>query len=422
MLVCAALVVLCAGQALADPTPAPSPSPTPYEAENPIAEEESIPIEGEPGELSPWNEWDGRFWSGHLGIVAALSGVVPTQNAANVEQVGSLGPSVKLRTDRFTVNGKLKFKNPWSFIVSVNYDGADAQTDAPSFSFTDLAVTAPIGRIGALSIGKQKEGAALDRLGSRLLYSFNELPVNVSALFPSRNDGFRFSGSTADERMTYSVGYFDGFITSGGPALAGNQYVARVTWLAQYKDDADLIHLGFNERYSTEQNGTLRFRSKPEDFNLPNFIDTGNFAAKGAMTLGYEVAVARGPFQFISEIDPTRVYGGGTGDPWIGGWDAQLSFMITGDHRSYKKRGGIFGSVQQVRPDNGAFEIAVRYSDGNLNGGTVAGGELGRTTAQVNYWSPKSWRVTLAYASSFLNKNGLLGRTQYIEPTVSWSL
>jgi phosphate-selective porin OprO/OprP len=114
-------------------------------------------------------------------------------------------------------------------------------------------------------------------------------------------------------------------------------------------------------------------------------IDTGSIPAKHAGTIGGEIAVQKGPFFAQSEIEGISVSrSDGVASPSFGGWYVEGGWMLTGEPRLYNASTAAFDGPSIAHPFSlrdhgwGAWELALRYSDADLN---FAGGAPGTAPA-----------------------------------------
>src|SRR5262249_10835191 len=104
-------------------------------------------------------------------------------------------------------------------------------------------------------------------------------------------------------------------------------------------------------------------------------INTGNIDARDASEVGLEFAVQKGPFFLQTEyewfhVDRTDI---GLSSPHFDGWYIEGSWVITGERRVYDKQTAAFNAPPVAHPFTwggggwGAWELAARYSDVDLN-------------------------------------------------------
>jgi len=127
----------------------------------------------------------------------------------------------------------------------------------------------------------------------------------------------------------------------------------------------------------------FRKESRPESNLAQILVDTGEFAADNELRLGLEAAQVWGPLSLQSEFMVSEVEAkGSAGDPTFPAFYFMGSYILTGEHRLYRKNVGAFG---RVHPETrgGAWELMGRYSDLDLDSEDITGGVL-------HDWTPGS--------------------------------
>ncbi len=187
-----------------------------------------------------------------------------------------------------------------------------------------------------------------------------------------------------------------------------------------------LLHLGVSSQYvfrpadtggpdvAATSRYTAQFRDRIESrTDGTRLVDTGGIPAKDYWVVGLEAGFQMHNFYAEGEyfrygID--RIAQPGIPNPRFSGWYLQGSYVLTGEPRVYNKVNGAFDGPAVAFPFNpmagqwGAWELAMRYSDLNLNfhqltaaatstdlttAGSVRGGEQKIFTVGVNwYWNP----------------------------------
>lgn len=203
-------------------------------------------------------------------------------------------------------------------------------------------------------------------------------------------DGVGFQGNGG-------IWYFSSYLTSdtfGKGQITGQEaYVGRAAVAPIQDPDSNFnVHLGGNLGYVFHPEGInpnactttapacyiVNFSDRPElrEWNA-SWISSGNINARTAYTAGIEGAVSYGPLLLegenfwygINRRDPSA----GQTNPNFSGWYVQGSWVLTGEPRTYSMANAAF-----VRPvpandfdpsagDWGAWEVAARYSDTNLD-------------------------------------------------------
>jgi phosphate-selective porin OprO and OprP len=324
-----------------------------------------------------------------------------------------------------------------------------------------------IGRIraGHLKVCQGLEG---NQFSSSRAMTFNENAAYTDAFYTIFGTGVQILNSALDDgrgdRVTWqAMMYRDDFVNNG--LLAGNtgaqfgdgdfSYAARITALPLAEcEDHHLLHLGLSYSWRKAENaqaapglGTVgpplaRFRARPElrdatggfgdNVSLPGnssrLIDTGAVTARAGTALGTELWYIRGPFSVMAEwafasfVDaqvPVTVGGQSrviTGDRNFHGGYVTVSYVRTGETRTYDRTYGREGTFYVERPFTnafakrgedgsyllgwGAWEIAARYSYVNLNDGPIQGGVFSGTTVGLNWYLSSNLKVQAEYLTN----------------------
>lgn len=377
-----------------------------------------------------WNQLDASWIDLQLHITAMLDGAFFSQNAANVEQVGDLGPRKEFRLENLELDGQLLAPFPWRFQIAAEYDGADQKNGQRGWSLSDLNVSIPLGRFCAVTIGNQSEGVTLERLASSEDLSFMERSTMSSALTIPRNTGVRFTGTAAGQRINWSAGWYNGWLTNVYSfSESGNVVNARVAGLpVDSGDGRRLVHLGVWGSWAEAQAGAAHTRSRPEVYEAPYFVDTGSYPSDHGTALGFELAAVHGPVTLTAEYTKGKTDAAQVGDPSFSAWYVQGSWALTGETRPYNRSGGYFGQLQPFCPFTfkyggpGAFEAAVRYSWIDLDSKAVRGGKFDRISGALSWFATGEWRVEFNYGYGRLERFGLSGRTHFYQLRLQWEI
>ena len=157
-------------------------------------------------------------------------------------------------------------------------------------------------------------------------------------------------------------------------------------WVPMISEET-VFHLGFSARYGEPKDEKLRLRSRPEAFPAPYFVDTGQFPAKDTRTLAPEIYYRPGSLLVGTEYFFQKVNAPESGDPFFHGGDVFISWLATGEIRSYNTRGGYFNGVSPARPvfegGPGAWELVARFSYIDLDSQRCEAGSSGK----LRQWS-----------------------------------
>lgn len=283
-------------------------------------------------------------------------------------------------------------------------------------TFTDVWLgVKDIPYLGRIRAGHMKEPFSLEELTGNAYLTFMErsLPVAFTEFPSNRATGAQVLNSILDNRMTWAAGGFMAQTDSAGDSFANTPNVdiaARLTGLPWYEENGrELLHLGagYVHKFRNPDNkiGTqVRFRSRSEEYvvNL-NTVDTLSIPSDGADLYNAELALVYGPFSLQGEYFHTFVNADKFNNPQFNGYYAYVSYFITGEYRNYDTSMGVFTRVSPNRNFNlanggwGAWEVAVRYSNLNLNDALVAGGEENNVSAGLNWYLNPNVRTMFNY-------------------------
>ena len=361
------------------------------------------------GYTGAWNHWNTEKTTGiFFGILALDRQFWPSQNEDSKQQVGNLDQyeGGEIRDLRLGIFGTLdNFNKPWQYYVAVasnSFEKTFEDEDQQTFRFVDYRLDIPLGSGVVLNIGKQKEPISMERLMSLINLPLQERSSVADALLDARSFGAQLHGNALDDRMSWVGGIFSKSIdTDQAIGDAETSLVGRLTWLPYLaEDESNLLHLGVSARLSNGNDG-YRFQSTPEFDKSPLFVDTGFGDADGIRQYNFEVSWRGGPFWVAAEYVNVDVDSASDGDLDFDGYQISGSWIITGEMRDYRFKGGTLGPVPVARSVNqngkGAWEIAGRWSSIDLTDGAVEGGEMDILSAGVNWWLTPTFMLNLNY-------------------------
>ncbi|HTR02583.1 MAG TPA: porin [Thermoanaerobaculia bacterium] len=387
-----------------------------------LAAQETSPPAAAPA-ARPWNELETKAIALQLHVTLLEDGAFFSQNAASVSQVGDLPSTGEFRVDRLQLSGQLKAPFPWSFEVNAGYNGLDANSGDVNWTIADLWISVPLGTAANVTVGEQEAGVGLERQSHGEDLPFMERSTMSEAYKKSHELGVRFWGTAAGERMTWSAGWFNNWLTDHESFdESGNAYAGRVTGLAVDEDEGrSLVHLGVSAAYTQIQEGSLQARSRPEVHQAPYFVDTGSFAGDHSLDLGFELAAAKGPVSLVAEYTHSDVSAPASGNPTFSGWYVTAAWVLTGETRPYERANGYFGRVTPDAPLSfahggfGAVELAARYSWIDLTSQAIPGGKFDRWSGALS-WYPTTWsRFEFDYGYGRLQRDGTTGLSRFYQ-------
>jgi phosphate-selective porin OprO/OprP len=352
-----------------------------------------------------------------------------SQDDASISQVGDLTEfeTGEVRAFRVGVAGAIKFEKPWAYTIAgatrAFDQGFDTTTDE-TFSFLDVRLDIPVIGGTILSLGKMKENISQERMMSMVHIGFMERAAYQDAFLPSRNVGAVLRNAAFDDRISWSVGAFnDWFDTDESFNDSSMQYIGRITGIPYLNEDKnELIHLGLGVRYSDMETGFGQFKTKPENFFSNLFVDTDVIHADGVTWLSLEASWLRGPIWVNSEFLQVNVNSESAGDPTFHGYHVSAVWTLTGEHRPYDKKRGLFKNPIPAKSVTeggiGLWSFGARYSYVDATDGLVEGGEMSKYTFGLR-WAPTwSWYADVNYGRATLDRFDLSGDTDIFHARV----
>ena len=359
-----------------------------------------------------------RWFTMHLGLVPIFDYTWFTQDQASLDQVGVQENDFDIRSARIMARGTIGSKYVVRYLFSFEYRGFDSDPNN-NWNFTDVTLTFPLGRVGDLAVGKQKEPFAYEMVGDAA--NLPQVERLMSPFFVSRNIGLRWNRTLAAQRMTLSAGvYNDWFTTDPTWDESGTTFATRLTGLAWTSDAGRrYLHLGGAFRHNGADMEQIRLKGRPESNVTDNYVDTGNLPASAANNYGLEALWNEGPVSLLAEYDESHVDSPEKGDPQFRGWYVTGGWVLTGEHRPYDKK---VGYARRVIPKGrwGAVELVARYGLVDLTDKGIDGGYMKKWYAGVNWWANRRIRISAGYGRATLDKLGTTGRTNQYFTRVQW--
>jgi phosphate-selective porin OprO/OprP len=299
-------------------------------------------------------------------------------------------------------------KTPWGLDFNIGYDYT--KFNRTKAGWIDNFIRYTSASAGEFRIGQFKTPVGWEEVESSAATVFMERAMPVQAANMGRRIGADWLYTGIPNWLLYAA-YFDGGDLNGDNK--GHGPAARVVWNpinhqpgAGSREMADVVHIGFamsGEDREETTNGMgvttppqARFRSRPEASRTDTrLVDTGNMNYPGTITRwGLEGAWIHGPLLFQGEYLQFSAEPRGKPDFTGDGFYVFGAWCLTGESHAYSK-----GYVGNIRPmhDWGAFEIAARYSEVDLNDGPVLGGKEENWTIGANWYLGTHWKLQANY-------------------------
>jgi phosphate-selective porin OprO and OprP len=312
------------------------------------------------------------------------------------------------RRGRLYVGGS--FYKDTIFNVEYEFAGGDSK-----FLTTFLGVR-NIPYLGTIRVGRLLEYYSLEQLSGNSFHTFMER--GLSAAFNQYwGNGIGIQNSVLDGLGTWAVG---ALMTTDnyGRTSSDSEYnvSARLTAAPVYQDNGRTwLHLGVAGLQRRPENKEYRISSRPESSTVRSLVNTGVLSSDRVNLTGLELAATHGPFSVQSEWHNAQVDLLDSPDARhadLSGFYVYASYFLTGEHRTYSRANGTFGRVSPRSNFGGeghglgAWELAVRYSELDLNDGPVAGGHLRDGTVGINWYLNPNARVMFNYVRADLKDAG----------------
>ena len=370
-------------------------------------------------DLVNWNHFDLKFTTFRIGAGFLYEYSTYDQDAESKEQF-AMDTQWRVRDARFVFKGQLNTDRPISWSLGLMYD-----PPTQKFLYRETGVMIGVPEIwGNIFIGRTKEGFSLNKIMVGYAgWTMERTPIS-DAMIPILADGVKWMAYLPEKHVFWNLGVFTDWISEGQSfSTYSFQTVGRVAWVPIMSEKTEtVLHFGFNYRYGKPDDGVLRLRSRPESFEAPFFIDTGQFPATNTQTTDFEFYYRPRSLLIGSEYFLQKVKSPQTNNPFFNGGNVVVSWLPTGEVRPYNTRNAFFDQISPNRPvfqsGPGAWELVGNFSYANLDGGTVKGGVFWRFTPMVNWHMSDNVRLEFAYGYGSLDRFNLVGKTSFFQTRI----
>ena len=377
------------------------------------------------------------------------NGGLPAARAG--DGVGVLDDGAFFRRVRFRTGGVVY--EQFEYVMEVNFEQLNFVTyDHLWVGVKDLPL------LGSVRVGQHKVPQGLEMIGSDYHLTFLERSGMSDAFWTLFAPGVFVMNDYLDQRVVAQTMFHriqpTGFFTSD---FGGGDYAttSRVTAIPVYRNDGErVLHFGASYQWrradlgrTIQPGGTgsafgdtqnvVRFRARPElrdatgiqttlGGNPARFIDTGFLLADSVQTVSPEFLWIRGPFSVQTEAafaftrNARFLYGPNAGGPAVSPmfWGAysEVSYILTGEHRGYDKRLGMYDRVKvknNFRWDKacgvrgtGAWQVGYRFSYLDLNDRGIEGGQMHQHTLAVNWYFNDNAKIQFQYSHIYRDVPG----------------
>lgn len=284
----------------------------------------------------------------------------------------------------------------WEYRVEYDFAPDDPEVKDIYFRYTGFTNT-------RITLGNFKVFSSLDELTSSNNTTFAERGL-PNALVTARRTAIGYQ--TWSDNYSFSAATYT---HEPNNLERGTGNAARFVYHPKLGNGA-LLHLGVNAAIEKPDDKTARLRSRPEMHQDDHrIIDTRTLVGVDNTTkLGLEAAYTLNRWSVQGEYIRKSISRKNASDPSFDGYYAYISYFLTNDTRAYTNSEGIFGTVAPAA-DTGAWEIAARFSDLDLNDGTISGGQADAITLAVNYYMTRDLRFQANYVFTDSKGGTVLG-------------
>lgn len=314
---------------------------------------------------------------------------------------GDLVSGGKIRRARLAFSGTL-YEN---FVFKAQYDFANAVV-----GIKDLYIGAQnVPFIDTILIGHMKEPYSLEQMTSSNNITFMERGAGAT-LDAARNTGVTIYPRFLDKRVGWDLGaYLNTADTASGFSIESLYNVTTrlygVPWWQEGGRRMAFIGGSFTHQF---RNGdTVSYSGRPNTSFGPKLISTGDVETNGNDLINVSAAIVVDSFSAQAEYSHSFIDSPSGPDVDFFSWYVLASWFLTGEHRPMNLQKGAFGAVQPKNPFGwgpgsgwGALQVAARFSQLDLDSGTVEGGQLNDTTLGLNWYLNPALRFTFNYIYS----------------------
>ncbi len=253
--------------------------------------------------------------------------------------------------------------------------------------------------------GQSKIPFSIEALTSSKYNTFMERST-LNSLIPDRKVGAKISYNNSKKHL-FGYGATIGAFSSSVEDISDNDgeyIISSRLYGARYFDKDSFYHFGFSALYSDNQGKKLKLRARPESHMAKKFLKTKIKGVDSSTIYGAEMVVGLDSLTFESEYLYDSIDSSKQGDYSFSGWYAQIGYFLTGEHKRYSLKEGIFKRVKVDNPASGsnylkgAIESAFRVSYLDLNDKDERGGESYIYTFALNWYLTNHFRTLLDYS------------------------
>ncbi|MFT6579279.1 MAG: phosphate-selective porin OprO/OprP [Zhongshania sp.] len=317
----------------------------------------------------------------------------------------------ELRRARLALRGK--FNRDFTYNIEADWGGN-------SVSLKDVLITYHATPQLEITVGNQKHSVSMEVEESSNDIMFNERSLLSALTLPHFDRAMGVNVHTMGQNWSLKGGvYGDAVSDSGDGADEGGGFGVRGSF-APINAPGQLLHLGAslglrkaNDNNSLSNGKTPRLRYETTNMSDLYLSDTGSIAEFEEIQLsGLELAAMRGRFSAQAELGQANIQRNGGSDLQFNAHYLQLGWTLTGEARNYR---GSEGEFKMLTPRNnfdpsqnhwGAWELALRFDELDLEDNDIQGGSQQRFSLNLNWYLNPNLRILFGYSRAYDVESG----------------
>ncbi|RDI97365.1 porin [Dyella solisilvae] len=274
--------------------------------------------------------------------------------------------------------------------------------------------------LGNFRLGYSKTPVGFEGVTSSSATTFIETALPTQAVWEGRRAGLDWAWIRPHFVLNIGDYFWRKDFDGNNP---GHTWAGRAAWVP-LNEQGKVLHLGLSasrEELDWANEGsvppTARLRARPEDGLSPvRLVDSGNLPySKSVDRQGFEALWIEGPWSLQGEYLQAQVDRSlGKRDYKVNGYYLFTTWTLTGESRYYSD-GNVADrrynarNLQVIRSTSpwGAVELAVRYSELDLNDGSITGGKEHDWTAGANWYLGEHLKFQANYVWAFSDRGKL---------------
>jgi phosphate-selective porin OprO/OprP len=321
-----------------------------------------------------------------------------------VDDDGNSGERSGSELRRSRLGFEAQFFKHWKAKLEYDFAGSEADIKDGWLSYNNKTAG---GNAYNVKVGQQHVPFGFTTISSSKYMPFLRRPMFADGpLSPTRNYGASFRMDNA-RWLVHAGGFLeapeDGAVNVDDEGEDETTFAFRVAGTPVMKDGNHLIHVGASYMYKQPHGDGVRIRQRIISHLSDRALeaDFGN-DVDDIHAFDLEALAVWGPFHALGEYVNWSVDDIGTGNADLSAWSIEAGWFLTGESMKYKE--GQFSGISPNRPfmngGLGAWQLALRFENMDLNDGSIVGGDGDVLTAGINWYPVKNMRFMANYAST----------------------